>query len=78
VAAWVPIALLRVSLWLLVLGVVMLDLAVQAIPVTNQSLIFAARPEAQSRLVGAYMVFYSLGSGSGAIASTTLTHMRAG
>lgn len=72
VAAWIPIALLRVSLVALVLGVVVLDLAVQAVHVTNQSLIFAARPEAQSRLVGGYMVFYSLGSASGAIASTAV------
>lgn len=37
---------------------------------TNQSLIFAARPDAQSRLVGAYMCFYSLGSAVGASAAT--------
>ena len=35
---------------------VLLDLAVQAVHVTNQSLIFAAYPDAQSRLVGGYMV----------------------
>jgi predicted MFS family arabinose efflux permease len=48
----------------------LLDFAVQAVHVTNQSLIFAARPDAQSRLVGAYMCFYSVGSGLGAIAAT--------
>ncbi|MNG26044.1 Major Facilitator Superfamily protein [compost metagenome] len=42
----------------------------QAVHVTNQSLIFAARPDAQSRLVGAYMCFYSVGSGVGAMAAT--------
>lgn len=51
-------------------GVILLDFAVQAVHVTNQSLIFAARPDAQSRLVGAYMCFYSVGSGLGAIAAT--------
>lgn len=69
-AAWLPIAFMGTSLWLLVLGIVMLDLAIQAVHVTNQSLIFARRPDARSRLVGGYMVFYSLGSALGSIAST--------
>ena len=69
-AAWVPIACLRYSPWLVVAGVIMLDLAVQAVHVTNQSLIVATRPDAASRLVGGYMVFYSIGSAAGAIAST--------
>jgi predicted MFS family arabinose efflux permease len=47
-AAWVPIACLRQSLWLVVAGVIMLDLAVQAVHVTNQSLIIASRPDAAS------------------------------
>ncbi|WP_217568909.1 MFS transporter [Mesorhizobium sp. GbtcB19] len=68
--AWLPIACMGSSLWLLVLGIVMLDLAIQAVHVTNQSLIFARRPDARSRLVGGYMIFYSLGSALGSIAST--------
>jgi predicted MFS family arabinose efflux permease len=70
IAAWLPIAFMGLSLWLLVAGIVMLDLAIQAIHVTNQSLIFARRPDARSRLVGGYMIFYSLGSALGSIAST--------
>ncbi len=69
-AAWFPIAWLDHSLWLLVAGVIMLDLAVQAVHVTNQSLIVATRPEAYSRLIGGYMVFYSVGTACGSIAST--------
>lgn len=68
--AWLPIAFMGASLWILALGIIMLDLAIQAIHVTSQSLIFAVCPEARSRLVGGYMVFYSIGSASGAIAST--------
>lgn len=68
--SWLPIAFAETSLVLLVLGVILLDFAVQAVHVTNQSLIFAARPDAQSRVVGAYMCFYSLGSASGAIIAT--------
>jgi len=43
---------------------------VQAVHVTNQSIIFTARPDAQSRMVGAYMCFYSVGSALGAVAAT--------
>ncbi len=70
--SWLLISLLPSSLTALTLGVILLDLAVQSVHVTNQSLIFAVRPEARSRLVGGYMVFYSVGSAFGAIASTTV------
>ncbi|AJP58711.1 hypothetical protein UC34_20800 [Pandoraea vervacti] len=68
--SWLPLAGLHASLVWLVLGVLLLDLAGQAIHVTNQSLIFAARTDAPSRLVGAYMLFYAMGSGLGAVAAT--------
>ena len=70
VLSWLPIAFAQTSLIALIIGVVILDFAVQAVHVTNQSLIFAARPDAQSRLVGAYMCFYSIGSALGAAAAT--------
>ncbi|MHC8344685.1 MFS transporter [Pseudomonas sp. RT6P73] len=68
--SWLPISFAETSLIALILGVVLLDFAVQAVHVTNQSLIFAARPDAQSRMVGAYMCFYSVGSALGAAAAT--------
>ncbi|MFH8681685.1 MFS transporter [Streptomyces lydicus] len=71
-ASWLPLAFTRSSLWALVLGVILLDLAVQAVHVTNQALIYALHPDAGSRLIGGYMVFYSLGSATGAIAATSL------
>jgi len=70
--SWLPIAGLQRSLLLLTVGVILLDFAIQTVHVINQSLIVAARPEAASRLVGAYMCFYSLGSALGAIAATQL------
>ncbi|WP_420132277.1 MFS transporter [Rhodopseudomonas sp.] len=69
--SWAMIACLPWSIPLLLAGVVVLDLAVQAVHVTNQSVIFARHPEARSRLVGGYMVFYSAGSALGAISGTT-------
>lgn len=70
VVSWGAIGLLPHSLAAFTIGVVLLDFAVQAVHVTNQSLIFASRPEAHSRLVAGYMIFYSAGSALGAIAST--------
>ncbi|MGH4032970.1 MFS transporter [Actinomycetota bacterium Odt1-20B] len=70
--SWLPLAFARSSLWALFLGVILLDLAVQAVHVTNQTLIYALHPEAGSRLIGGYMIFYSLGSAIGALASTSL------
>ncbi|MFG0804550.1 MFS transporter [Leclercia sp. GLN_9] len=75
--AWWPLSLMDVSLWALVMGIVLLDLGGQALHVTNQSLIFRTRPDAHSRLVGLYMMFYAVGSGLGAI-STTVTYARFG
>lgn len=75
--AWWPLSLMEVSLWALVMGIVLLDLGGQALHVTNQSLIFRTRPDAHSRLVGLYMMFYAVGSGLGAI-STTVTYARFG
>lgn len=68
--SWWPTAYAQTSLVALIVGVIVLDFAVQAVHVTNQSLILAARPDAQSRLVGAYMCFYSIGSALGAAAAT--------
>ncbi len=75
--AWWPISLMDRSLGILLIGIVLLDLGGQALHVTNQSLIFRARPEAHSRLVGLYMLFYAVGSGLGAL-STTMTYAIAG
>ena len=75
--AWWPLSLMESSLAALVIGIVLLDLGGQALHVTSQSLIFRSRPEAHSRLVGLYMLFYSVGSGLGAMA-TTATYTRAG
>ncbi|MEU9517831.1 MFS transporter [Streptomyces sp. NPDC048224] len=71
-ASWLPLAFTRSSLWALFVGVILLDLAVQAVHVTNQTLIYALHPDAGSRLIGGYMVFYSTGSATGAIAATFL------
>jgi predicted MFS family arabinose efflux permease len=69
-AAWLPLAFVERSLIALVAGLLALEVAVQAVHVTNQSILYAAAPESRSRLAGGYMVFYSVGSAAGSIAST--------
>lgn len=70
--SWCFIFFTEYSLILLIVGIVILDLSVQAVHVTNQSMIFMVRPEARSRLTAAYMIFYSLGSALGSIVSTNI------
>ncbi|MFJ5237840.1 MFS transporter [Pseudomonas neuropathica] len=71
-ASWLPIALTQSSLWALLLGVITLDLGLQAVHVSSQSMIYGVRPEAQSRLTAGYMLFYSIGSALGSIGSTAM------
>lgn len=68
--SWLFISYTEQSLFALVIGIVLLDLAVQAVHVTNQTMILPLRADARSRLTAGYMVFYSIGSAGGSIAST--------
>lgn len=72
ILAWGALWLTTDSMVWLLIGVVMLDLGAQAIHVTNQSMIFNSQPASHSRVVGCYMLFYAVGSGLGALASTAL------
>ncbi|MFF8548870.1 MFS transporter [Streptomyces albidoflavus] len=69
--SWAAIAQLPWSLWLLIVGVVLLDFAVQVVHVSNQHTLTSAHTERTSGVIGAYMVFYSLGSALGAATTTS-------
>jgi len=75
--SWLPMGFATRSLGALVAGIILLDLAVQAVHVTNQSMLYCIRPDARNRMVAGYMLFYSIGSGIGSIAATTV-YARAG
>jgi predicted MFS family arabinose efflux permease len=60
-ASWGLLALGRGDIPALIAGIVVLDLGAQGIHISNQSTIYALRPEARSRLTTAYMVSYFLG-----------------
>lgn len=68
--SWLFIAQAGSSLWLLAIGIIALDFAVQAVHVGNQHLLTTAHPTQSSAVVGAYMACYSLGSALGAITTT--------
>lgn len=70
VASWVLIAQLPWSLMLLIVGIVVLDFAVQAVHVSNQHTLTTLHPDRVSTTIGGYMVFYSLGSAVGAVTTT--------
>lgn len=70
-ASWGLIVLLPFSVPLMVVGVLLLDLAVQAVHVANQGIILAHLPKASGRVIGGYMVFYSIGSALGAMTATS-------
>ncbi|WP_371868167.1 MFS transporter [Duganella levis] len=72
--SWLPLAFAPHSLIALLIGILALDLAVQALHVTNQSLILRSGTE-HSRLIGGYMLFYAIGSGAGALAATNVYAM---
>ena len=76
-ASWLASGQASRSLWLVIVGVIVLDFAVQAVHVSNQHLLVSAYPHRTSSAIGGYMLFYSLGSAVGA-AGTTAAYSAAG
>ncbi|WP_261867927.1 MFS transporter [Budvicia aquatica] len=68
-ASWLPVAFGEYSLWALLVGIVVLDLAVQGVHVTNQTMIYRMMPEARSRLTAGYMTSYFIGGALGSLIS---------
>jgi predicted MFS family arabinose efflux permease len=59
--SWGVLALGGTSVIALIVGIAVLDLAAQAVHISNQNAIYALAPEARSRLTTAYMVAYFIG-----------------
>lgn len=70
-SSWAPLALAQHSLLAFLVGVVLLDLAVQGVHISNQAAIYRIRPEARNRLTAAYMTSYFLGGAAGSLVSAT-------
>jgi predicted MFS family arabinose efflux permease len=67
--SWIPLALARSSMGAFLAGVLLLDLAVQGVHISNQAAIYRIRPEARNRLTAAYMTSYFLGGAAGSLLS---------
>ncbi|GGK57149.1 major facilitator transporter [Rufibacter glacialis] len=59
----------------LVIGVILLDLGLQATHIANQSFIFSILPEARNRLNTVYMVTYFIGGASGTFIASHAWHL---
>jgi predicted MFS family arabinose efflux permease len=69
-ASYAVFWLLGDRLWGLVLGVVLLDLGVQAAHISNQTRVYSLIPEARSRLNTVYVVIYFIGGSLGSALGT--------
>jgi predicted MFS family arabinose efflux permease len=72
---WILCGLGGSSLAALLIGLVVLDAGVQGQHVTNQSVIYALRPEARSRLTTAYMTGNFLAAAGGSALASALWHL---
>ena len=67
--SFIPLALGQHHVWLLALGVALLDLGVQGTHISNQSIFYPLRPGARSRLNTAYMTAYFTAGSIGSVLS---------
>ena len=74
VVAFVILGIGKSSIVAVIIGVIVLDIGVQGMQITNQSIIYGLAPESRSRINSAYMFCYfiggAVGSMSGGIAYT--------
>ena len=73
--SWLPLELGGHSALMLVFGILVLDLSVQGLHITNQSEIYRLRPDARNRITSAYMVsFFAGGVFGSALSSFAYAH----
>ncbi|WP_175125316.1 MFS transporter [Achromobacter animicus] len=70
--SWGLMAFGQVSVLALLAGILVQDLAIQGVHVTNTSSIYRLRPEARSRLTAGYVTCYFVGGASGSLVSSWL------
>ncbi len=74
--SWLVLMVAPVSLLALVVGVLLLDVAVQAVHINNQSVIYQLDEGARSRITSAYMTCYFIGGATGSALGTAAWSMQ--
>ncbi|MCK7081460.1 MFS transporter [Enterobacter bugandensis] len=69
--SWAAIWYGRVSVLALIVGILVLDLTVQGVHITNQTVIYRVKPEARNRLTAGYMTSYFIGGAAGSLISAS-------
>lgn len=69
--SWGAIALGQFSVPALIVGILILDLTVQGVHITNQSVIYRIAPDARNRLTAGYMTSYFIGGAAGSLLSAS-------
>ena len=70
-ALWAAIWYGHVSVLALIVGITVLDLTVQGVHITNQTVIYRVKPEARNRLTAGYMTSYFIGGAAGSLISAS-------
>ncbi|MBL3655176.1 MFS transporter [Fulvivirga sediminis] len=65
--SWLILGFSHASILGLIIGAVLLDLGVQAVHITNQTIIFAGNPPERNRINTVYMVMYFVGGATGTL-----------
>lgn len=69
--SWAAIWYGHVSVLALIVGILVLDLTVQGVHITNQTVIYRVKPEARNRLTAGYMTSYFIGGAAGSLVSAS-------
>ena len=69
--SWAAIWYGHVSVLALIVGILVLDLTVQGVHITNQTVIYRVKPDARNRLTAGYMTSYFIGGAAGSLISAS-------
>ncbi|HDX4051246.1 TPA: MFS transporter [Enterobacter soli] len=69
--SWAAIWFGHSSVLALIVGILVLDLTVQGVHITNQTVIYRVKPEARNRLTAGYMTSYFIGGAAGSLISAS-------
>lgn len=69
--SWLAIWLGHTSVPMLIIGILILDLTVQGVHITNQTVIYRIHPDARNRLTAGYMTSYFIGGAAGSLISAS-------